>query len=180
MKITKEEILVGVVLGLVTYLAISTISKKTRKNSVNNIKGINNNPKKILIVGDSQSAIQNASGDKITYTYPNILREKLKDKGVTIDVLAIGGKTTKWMLENLPNQLSNNKYCKKHIDSNKGDFNNSSINLKSNIIIECEYITINDIEYIYNINNNLLFNNNLYSPDCIGIYLNNIIHYYTD
>ena len=77
-------------------------------------------------------------------------------------------------------QLSNNKYCKKHIDSNKGDFNNSSINLKSNIIIECEYITINYIEYIYNINNNLLFNNNLYSPDCIGIYLNNIIHYYTD
>ena len=54
MKITKEEILVGVVLGLVTYLAISTISKKSKKNSVNNIKGINNNPKKILIVGDSQ------------------------------------------------------------------------------------------------------------------------------
>ena len=133
MKISKEEILIGVVLGLVTYLTISTISKKSKKNSVNNIKGINNNPKKILIVGDSQSAIQNASGDKITYTYPNILKEKLKDKGITIDVLALGGKTTKWMLENLPNQLSNNKYDRIIIYGGGNDTSNASISLDTTI-----------------------------------------------
>lgn len=91
----------------------------------------NKNPKKILIIGDSQSAIQNAEGKKITYTWPNLLREKLK--GVTIDVLAIGGKVTKWMLENLPNQLLGNKYDRVIIYGGGNDTSNASISLETTL-----------------------------------------------
>jgi len=76
------------------------------------------------------------------------------------------------------NRVLETNYCKKHLITNKGDYNENYTNIKSNIIIECEYITIEDIKYIYNKNNNLLFSNNLYNPICIGIYINNIIYKY--
>jgi acyl-CoA thioesterase I len=95
-----------VVVGLTTAVVIRVV--RNRKGSRVKIK--NKNPKRILIVGDSQSAIQTASGQNISFTYPNLLRDKLSSKGVTIDVLALSGKTTSWMLENLPAKLSKNKY----------------------------------------------------------------------
>lgn len=103
-KIILFSIIGVVVAGLTTAIIVRVVRK--RKSGAN-VK--NNNPKKILIVGDSQSAIENSSGGKITYTYPNLLREQLADKGVTIDVLAIGGKTTDWMKKNLPSKLKNKK-----------------------------------------------------------------------
>lgn len=66
--------------------------------------------KRMLIVGDSQSAIRTASGKSVNYTYPNLLIPKLKKIGIELDVLAIGGKTTDWMLDNLPSQLKKHKY----------------------------------------------------------------------
>ena len=60
-------------------------------------------PKKILFVDDSITATTYQG--KPTGTYPLIIGRKRPD--LTIDVLAIGGKTTKWMLENLPSKIAN-------------------------------------------------------------------------
>ena len=121
--------IIGVVVaGLTTAIIVRVVRK--RKSGAN-VK--NNNPKKILIVGDSQSAIENASGGKITYTYPNILREQLADKGVTIDVLAIGGKTTDWMKKNLPSKLKNKKYDRVIIYGGGNDTSNASIKLETTL-----------------------------------------------
>jgi acyl-CoA thioesterase-1 len=127
-KIILFSILGVVVAGITTAVIIRVVRK--RKGS-GNVK--NNNPKKILIVGDSQSAIENANGGKITYTYPNLLREQLKDKGVTIDVLAIGGKTTDWMKKNLPNKLKNKKYDRVIIYGGGNDTSNASIKLETTL-----------------------------------------------
>ena len=75
----------------------------------------NKNARKILFVGDSQSAIRTDSGDNISYTYPNIVKAQLESKGYTIDVLASVGKQTSWMNENLPNQLAQKKYDRVYI-----------------------------------------------------------------
>lgn len=133
---TKKIIIISVV-GLLIIGVTTAFVIRRRKNKLNgggdNVAVKNNNPKKILIVGDSQSAIKNAQGKNITYTYPNLLREKLKDKGVTIDVLALGGKTTKWMLENLPAQLKGNKYDRVIIYGGGNDTSNASIPLETTI-----------------------------------------------
>jgi lysophospholipase L1-like esterase len=132
----KKIIIISVV-GLLIVGVTTAFVIRRRKNKLNgggdNVPVKNNNPKKILIVGDSQSAIKNAQGKNITYTYPNLLREKLKDKGVTIDVLALGGKTTAWMLENLPAQLKGNKYDRVIIYGGGNDTSNASIPLDKTI-----------------------------------------------
>ena len=132
----KKIIIISVV-GLLIVGVTTAFVIRRRKNKLNgggdNVPVKNNNPKKILMVGDSQSAIKNAQGKNITYTYPNLLREKLKDKGVTIDVLALGGKTTAWMLENLPAQLKGNKYDRVIIYGGGNDTSNASIPLDKTI-----------------------------------------------
>jgi lysophospholipase L1-like esterase len=132
----KKIIIISVV-GLLIVGVTTAFVIRRRKNKLNgggdNVPVKNNNPKKILIVGDSQSAIKNAQGKNITYTYPNLLREKLNDKGVTIDVLALGGKTTAWMLENLPAQLKGNKYDRVIIYGGGNDTSNASIPLDKTI-----------------------------------------------
>lgn len=60
-------------------------------------------PKKVLFVGDSITAIE--FNGKPTGTYPLIIRKQ--NPSLIIDVLAVGGKTTKWMLENLPSKIGN-------------------------------------------------------------------------
>ena len=132
MKLNKKEwVIIGTVAVVLTIGITTTLLViRSRKGKVP-IK--NKNPKKILIVGDSQSAIKNASGGKITYTYPNILKEKLKDKGITIDVLALGGKTTSWMKENLPEQIKNNKYDRIIIYGGGNDTSNASIKLETTL-----------------------------------------------
>ena len=128
-KIILFSIIGVVVAGLTTAIIFRVVRK--RKSGNTNVK--NNNPKKILIVGDSQSAIENASGGKITYTYPNLLREQLADKEVTIDVLAIGGKTTDWMKKNLPSKLNNKKYDRVIIYGGGNDTSNASIKLETTL-----------------------------------------------
>ena len=91
-KILAYSIIALTFLGLTSFVLVKTRKKKVR------IK--NKNPKKILIVGDSQSAIKNDSGSAIKFTYPNILIKDFPDK--QFDVLASVGKQTKWMLDNLP------------------------------------------------------------------------------
>ena len=85
---------------------------------LNRKKKISDKPKigkKILFVGDSQTAITTAEGKPITFTYPNILKKELEPQGFTIDVMARGGMTTSWLLDNLPKQLKNNKYDRVYI-----------------------------------------------------------------
>jgi lysophospholipase L1-like esterase len=106
----------------------------TQPTNTNTNSGIKNpNPKKILIVGDSQVAIQNADGGKITYTYPNILKRELEPQGYTIDVVALGGKTTDWIKQNLENKLKTNRYDRIYIHGGGNDVNNASIPLTKTI-----------------------------------------------
>jgi|688.fasta_scaffold223644_3 acyl-CoA thioesterase-1 len=94
------------IIGVVVYLT----KKGKNKNSENPKIG-----KKILFVGDSQTAIVGANGKPITFTYPNIIKKELEPQGFTIDVMAKGGMTTSWILDNLPKQLKNNKYDRVYI-----------------------------------------------------------------
>ena len=129
-KTTNILIVVGISLALIMLTSFVIIRKKRLGKKVS-LK--NKNPKQVLIVGDSQSAIESASGGKITYTYPNLLRESLKSKGITIDVLAIGGKTTAWMLQNLPSQLSKKRYDRVIIYGGGNDTSNASISLDTTL-----------------------------------------------
>jgi lysophospholipase L1-like esterase len=124
----NKKILYGIIGFAATGIAIALILRFRKKGETSNTPDEKKEiPKRILIVGDSQSAIQTADGKKITFTYPNILREKLADKGVTIDVLALGGKTTDWMKKNLPSKLKNNKYDRVIIYGGGNDASNASI-----------------------------------------------------
>ena len=116
-----------VTLGLATYFIVRS-RRKGKK-----IKIQNKNPKQILIVGDSQSAIKDANGKKITYTYPNLLQKDLEPQGITIDVLALGGKTTDWMKNNLPSQLAQKKYDRVIIYGGGNDTSNMSIPLETTL-----------------------------------------------
>lgn len=65
----------------------------------------NRNPKKLLFVGDSITTGQSA--------YPSIIQSQRND--LTIDKVSSVGKQTSWMLDNLKNQLSSNKYDRVYI-----------------------------------------------------------------
>ena len=125
-KIILISVVTLVVAGLTTAIIYRIVKNKKGKSKIKN-----KNPKKILIVGDSQSAIESPNGSQISYTYPNLLQNKLKDKGVSIDVLAQVGKTTDWMKKNLPAKLKNKKYDRVIIYGGGNDASNSSIKLES-------------------------------------------------
>lgn len=79
------------------------------------------NKESILFVGDSITA-----GD---YAYPMVISKKYKN--LSVDVLAVGGKTTNWMLENLPNKLQSKKYDKVYIYGGVNDSFNDSISTQT-------------------------------------------------
>ena len=105
----SQIIIASAIVVLVVSITITAIvmSKKVR------IK--NKNPKRILFVGDSQTAIISPSGNPIFYTYPNLVKEKLKDKGIFIDVIALQGKQISWMKDELKKKLQSNKYDRVYI-----------------------------------------------------------------
>jgi len=129
--ISKKQWLIIGAISVVVLSTILILVIKRKKNKTFKSKIKNNNPKKILIAGDSQSAIQTSSGKKITHTYPNLLVEKLPN--VKIDVLAIGGKTSDWLLKNLPNQLKKEKYDRIYIYIGGNDTSNKSIKLETTL-----------------------------------------------
>ena len=102
----------------------------------------NQSPKKILFGGDSQNAIKTKSGKNISYTYPNLLKAKFPN--LKIDVLATGGKTSAWLLEELPKQLINNKYDRIYIHIGGNDTSNASIKLET---------TLSNIQKMVNLGN---------------------------
>lgn len=130
-KISKEEVLVGVGAFVIGYLIVNSLSKSSPSSSSNKTTAIKNkSPKKILFIGDSHTAIKNKNGGAVTYTYPNLLKKELEPKGYTIDVLALGGETTQWMLNNLPAQLKGKKYDRVYIYGGANDASNASIPLE--------------------------------------------------
>jgi lysophospholipase L1-like esterase len=104
---TKIFLGIGIVVAISATIVLIYASKKFRLK--------NKKPRKILFVGDSQSAIRTEGGDSISYTFPNLVKAQLEPKGYTIDVLAIVGKQTSWMKENLPAQLAQKKYDRVYI-----------------------------------------------------------------
>ena len=102
------------------------LSDDNTENSDDNL--LNNDDKKnksILFVGDSIS-IDRSGNKPLNFTYTALIRDELKPKGIDVDVLAIGGKRTSWMLENLPKKLSNKKYNKVYIYGGTNDMFSST------------------------------------------------------
>jgi lysophospholipase L1-like esterase len=131
----KKKIILGIGIGLavVSTIVLFLVAKKRKNKGLSKSNVRNKNPKKILIAGDSQVAIQNENGGKITYTYPNILKAELEPQGYQIDVVAIGGKTTDWIKDNLQKKLNENKYDRVYIHGGGNDVNNASISLEHTI-----------------------------------------------
>jgi len=93
--------------GVIQTAGTNVKLKPNQSNEPSNT-GTNNSIKdgeSILFVGDSITAD--------AYSYPMVI-SKLKPN-VKVDVLAISGKQTGWMLENLPSKLSSTKYTKVYI-----------------------------------------------------------------
>jgi lysophospholipase L1-like esterase len=91
-------------------------------------------PKSILVISDSQSAVVTASGEKITWTWPNLLQQSLQNCGTEVQVVALGGKTTKWMLVNGRKKLQSSQTFDRVIIYGGGnDASNMSINLDTTI-----------------------------------------------
>lgn len=110
------------IFGAVALASVILVILSFRKKS----GGKNKNPKRLLFVGDSVTAIKNyANNNPIKWTYPNFLKEDLEPKGYVVDVLAKGGEETKWMLKNLPEQLKNNKYDRIYIYGGANDGQNN-------------------------------------------------------
>lgn len=92
-----------------------------KKSKDTTAERIDSNTKEfILFVGDSITAG--------SISYPMVIAKK--NPNIVVDVLAIGGKTTGWMLDNLPNRLSSTKYNKVYIYGGVNDSFNDSISTK--------------------------------------------------
>lgn len=113
------------VIGFVVYKVVAMGKGKAKLK--------NSNPKKILFVGDSITAIKDANGNSITSTYPNYVKKDLAPNNISVDVLAKGGQPTSWMINNLPTMLQN-KYDRVYIYGGVNDAWNSSI--KPNVPLE--------------------------------------------
>jgi lysophospholipase L1-like esterase len=117
-----KKLLIGLgigaaILGVAYYFFFRDDSEDSSDGKIKN-----KNPKKLLFVGDSQTAILNyQKNTPITYTYPNELKKILEPKGYEIDVLAKGGETTSWMLKNLPAKLEGKKYDRIYIQGSGND-----------------------------------------------------------
>jgi len=96
-----------------TAIGIGLIYLIFKKRIIQNLK-LSKPMKNILFVGDSITAIT-YQGKPVTYTYPNVVKKELEPKGIKVDVLAIGGKRTSWMLSSLIEQLKNNSYDRVYI-----------------------------------------------------------------
>ena len=138
--VTIEQLTTSVTGNIVVYSNIVTNPGKWIKPlsaiNINNNQSTNNNTtkggsgstapplessttEKILFVGDSISAIQTPTGENVSWTYPAQVKKSLPN--AIVDVLAIGGKQTAWMLQNLPDQLATTKYNRVYIYGGTND-----------------------------------------------------------
>ncbi len=128
--VNKKFIILGAVALAVaggTAVAIYLIRRKY------GVRPAKKNPKSILFVGDSQVAIRNAAGNPITYTYPNFVKKALESRGISVDVVALGGKNTAWMRQQLADTLKTKTYDRIYIHGGGNDAFNASVNLNDTI-----------------------------------------------
>ena len=92
-----------------------------------------NQVKSILVIGDSQSTITTSQGQSINWTWPKVLERLLKPCSVKIDVVAKGGKTSKWMLEEGKKKLLTGHWDRVIIYGGGNDASNMSIPLETTI-----------------------------------------------
>lgn len=105
--------------AVATYVFYSFLFKKKEEvkdepQLENDKKDNKLNPKSVLFVGDSITANE-YNNKPISIVYSQQIKNKLKDKGIWVDVLASVGKTTSWMLQNLPQKLNSRKYGRVYI-----------------------------------------------------------------
>ena len=100
----KKTILGVLAIGLGMFVYFKYFKKTTQSISKNGV----------LFVGDSITAIE-YNNTPIKTNYPYLIKQELEPKGIKIDVLAVGGKGTKWMLDNLILKLKTNKYDRIYI-----------------------------------------------------------------
>lgn len=132
---------INIVLGLGLLALILSFTLKRRKRN-------------ILFVGDSMTTIRDKDRNESSAfeTYPNLIK-KMNIPNINVDVLAIAGKTTQWMKEELPKQLDLKKYDEIYIYGGTNDiFRNVPVkdvvsniqemvnlinqkNIKSNVIV---------------------------------------------
>lgn len=95
-----------------------------KKNQNTTAEPIDSNKKQsLLFVGDSITAG--------SISYPLVIKPQLSNS--IVDVLAKGGMTTKWMLDNLANQLSSTKYDRVYIYGGIDDAFNDSISIQTSL-----------------------------------------------
>lgn len=121
------------IIGGLTLVVLATatgvfIHSKKKNKGTNKKKLKNPNPKSVLLIGDSVSAIHDYVNNRpINYTYSALVKKELEPKGINVDVLAKGAQTTQWMLENLPNKLKENKFDRIYIYGGINDAWNMSV-----------------------------------------------------
>ena len=132
------------IIGSLSVLVLGTITFLLFKKNTGIIKSKlkNKNIKRILIGGDSHTAIKTAKGGDVKITYPNILMSKLPN--IKFDVVALGGKTSKWLLDNITPKLKQNKYDRVYIYIGANDMSNSNIQVET---------TLNNIQKIVDLAN---------------------------
>ena len=133
--VTTEQLLLGATANILTTSNVVTDPGKWKSQKSINTAPANNRKSKdttadpidsnktqyILFVGDSITAG--------SFAYPNVISKQ--NSNLAVDVLAVGGKTTGWMLENLPGKLSSRKYDKVYIYGGVNDSFNDSISTKT-------------------------------------------------
>lgn len=117
MNENTKSILKGFAIGLGVLgalVGVYYVSRKIKSGSFGDLK--NPNPKNVLFVGDSITALP--------YSYANSIK---KNSNLNVDIMAKGGMPTSWMLDNLPQQLSGKKYDRVYIYGGVNDAWNDSI-----------------------------------------------------
>ena len=100
-NLKKEEVFVGISVVALTYFLYSNFSSKGSLKKITNKK-----PENILIIGDSISAIFFANLKNLVKTqWSYLIKEDLKNKDINVDILALGGMTSKWMIGSLKDYL---------------------------------------------------------------------------
>lgn len=129
MKSSKYLIIGGIALAVagVTGITVYLIRRKYGKPPRNKT------PKSILFVGDSQVAVRDANGNRISFTYPNLVASELSKRGISVDVEALPGKTSSWMKERLASKLASRKYDRVYLHGGGNDAVNTAINLNDTV-----------------------------------------------
>jgi lysophospholipase L1-like esterase len=140
-NIKKEEVFIGVSAFALTYFLFSNFFSKSSLKKITSKK-----PENILIIGDSISAIFFANlKDLVKTQWSYLIKEDLKNKDINVDILALGGMTSKWMIGSLKDYLegkdTNSSQPSSQTFNFKNDFKMSG-NKKYDIVII--YTGVND------------------------------------